>query len=121
MWFGAGNLNATVARHLFPGYDTTAPSTEINVVAPRDGVLRNLHVRHNATPGSGVNVLYEVKINSVATALTATLADNANGPATDTTTSVAVQQGDLISVIATPQGTITVGVIVVASFEFLYS
>jgi hypothetical protein len=68
-----------------------------NLVVPKAGTLKNLAVRHNVAAGNGNTVVYTVMKNAVATAITVTLATNVIVQALDTVNTVAVVQGDIIS------------------------
>jgi hypothetical protein len=79
------------------------------LVAPKAGTLKNLAVRHNVANGNGNTVVYTVMKNAVATAITVTLASNAIGQALDTVNTVAVAQGDVISLRAVKAASIANG------------
>lgn len=111
---GASSISAGADTRWFtPGYDTgIAGTTEIQWAVPRAGHLRNLHVRNNAAPGGATanNVVYTVFVNGVATALTVTrIANAAIGQTADTTNSVAVNQGDRVSIQAVKAASIGSG------------
>ena len=75
-------------------------------------------MRHNSTSGNGTSVLYTVLKNGVATAITVTLATGAVGQASDTVHTVAVAQGDRVSISAVKAASIGSGdVAVQASLE----
>ena len=87
---------------------------------PRAGTLRRFFVRHNTATGNGNNVVYTVMVNGVATAITVTLATGAIGQASDLVNTVAVAQGDRVSIRATKAVTIANGAInVQTSLEIL--
>ncbi len=102
--FGADSIAAGAdTRFLPPGFiDGTAPtsSSEAQFASPRAGTMRNLRVRHNTSNGNGNSVVYALRVNGVASALTATLATGAIGNASDLVNAVAVAAGDLIDVTA---------------------
>jgi len=105
--FGAGSISATpTTRYLFPGYDDgLAQTIVIQIDAPYAGTLRDFYVRHN-TPGvSAVVVTYTVRVNGVATAISASLAASASS-ATDLVNTVTIVAGDLIDVEITKAGNI---------------
>jgi hypothetical protein len=112
LFWGVDTIGAAAdSRFLPPGHDNgLAVTTNIyRMVMPRAAVLRNLFVRHNSAGGNGNGVTYTVLVNGVATALTVTLATGAVGQAGDTTHSVAVVQGDTISLRATKALVIAAG------------
>jgi hypothetical protein len=67
-------------------------------VALRTGVLRWLRVFHSTALLISEVLTYTVVVNGVDTALSTSLNVNATGPASNLTTTVAVTEGDLISV-----------------------
>jgi hypothetical protein len=97
--FGAnGVATTTTTRYLFPWYsDTQAPTTAPQMRIPRACTLRNLRIRHNTGAGNGNNIVYTVRKNGVATALTCTLASTAND-GSDLVNTVAFAAGDLIDI-----------------------
>jgi hypothetical protein len=97
--FGAGKLvTSTTTNYLFPCYsDSLAQTTAIQFRASRAGILRNMYVRHNITGGNGNAIVYTLRKNGIATALTVSLASTAND-GSDLVNSVSVAKGDLIDV-----------------------
>jgi hypothetical protein len=97
--FGADRLgNTTTTRYLFSGYaDALAHTIPPSLEAPRAGTIRNLYVRHNVTAGNGNAIVYTVRVNGVATAITASLASTGTS-ASDTTNAVVVAAGDRIDI-----------------------
>jgi hypothetical protein len=108
-----GNDTITAAadmRYLSPGSDGTASLTNVEQIPlPRAGTLRRLFARHNSAGGNGNSVVYTVLVNGVATVLTVTLATGAIGQASDLVNTVAVAQGDRISLRASKAGVIAGG------------
>lgn len=123
--FGANNLDTggDASGSLWPWWDNDAPDAEIGpveIVAPRDGRLRNLYVRHNAIGGAG-STSYSVTINGVVdpALAVAALDSGAIGQASDLVGSIIVSQGDRIGMIATnAEGGGGGGVAVTASMIF---
>jgi hypothetical protein len=76
----------------------TATEANANIMMPRAGTLRNLRAKADAAVGGGATVTVAVRVNGVSSALSLTLA-NADGTAvkSDTTDSVAVAIGDLVT------------------------
>ncbi|NJO18686.1 MAG: hypothetical protein HC877_24060 [Thioploca sp.] len=119
--FGASSVAATTTtRYLIPGVASTlAPTVAVSMAAPRDGTLKNLFIRHNISAGNGNNIVYTVRINSVASSLSVTLASTGN-QSSDIVNQINVNQGDLIDIEvtkalaigATPNG-------IIASLEFV--
>lgn len=117
--FGTGSIAATTTtRYLTPGYDSAAaPTTPVQYRVPTAGTLRRLRVRVNTPGGNGNNVVYTVRLNGVATALTCTVASTAND-GSDLVNTVAVAAGDLIDVEVTKAASIGAAIAdVVASLE----
>jgi len=102
LFWGAGQiLNTITSRFLWPGFDNTlAQAAAPQIRAARAGTARNMRVRHNFTAGNGNNIVYTLRVNGVATALTVTLASTASD-GSDLVNSVAVAAGDLLDIIAT--------------------
>lgn len=100
-------------RFLHPWYASgTAQTSIIDLVAPRDGLLRNMYVRHNRANGNGNNVVYTLMKNGAATAMTVTLASGAIGTGSDLVNTVGVAAGDLLAMRAVKPATINSGVLV---------
>jgi hypothetical protein len=85
------------AQNQIAGTDGT---TNARHVAPRDGTLRNLYVRHGNPDGNGNNVTYTVRVNGVNTTLTVTMAST-DSQASDLVNSVAVLAGQTVDVVVT--------------------
>ncbi len=99
LMFGASNIGLTTTLRYMNPYDMfqTAPTSRIEMVAPRDGFLRNLHVYHGIT-GVGFNVTYTVYLNgTLVTALSVTMAVS-DVLAKDTNGFIPVTESDRISV-----------------------
>jgi hypothetical protein len=121
-WGNDSIAPAADTRYLSPGRSTsTASTTDVaSIPAPRAGTIRNLFVRHHSATGNGNNVVYTIMINGVATGLTVTLATGAIGQASDLVNTVAVAQGDRISLRATKAANVGGGSLnVQASAEIL--
>jgi hypothetical protein len=97
--FGAGQVgSSTTTRYLYPGYDDDlAQTVVVQIVAPYAGTLRDFYVRHNNTDGNGNDIVYTVRVNGVATAVTVTLAST-SADGSDLANSVAVAAGDLVDI-----------------------
>jgi hypothetical protein len=98
---GGGTASPPAAPHfLDPGYSgsATAPTTEVKMVVPYAGTLRNLFIKHNAPTGATTETLtYTVRVNGADTALVVTLGPD-DAEASNTVDSVAVAQGDDVSI-----------------------
>jgi hypothetical protein len=97
--FGNDSVTSTTTtRYLTPCYEAaTARTAPVQYRSPRAGILRNLRIRQNTGAGNGNSIVYTVRVNGVASALSVSMASTANdgGPDTDT---VAVAAGDLIDI-----------------------
>lgn len=93
--FGASDVaSAADTRYLWPGFaDSQAPASAVQCLITRPGTLRNLYVLHNGPAGNGNDIVYTVRKNGVATALTVTLASTGS-IGQDTAHSVSVAAGD---------------------------
>jgi pectate lyase-like protein len=97
--FGTGDAGtAATALFMGTGWIATATATEVQVAVTRPGTVRNLRIRVGAAGTDNQLVTYTVRKNGVDTVLTTSLANDANGNASDTTHSFTVVAGDLISV-----------------------
>lgn len=121
LMFGNDSVGSDAsARFLDPGYgnNSTSPTAGISIIAPRGGTLRNLFVRHHSATGSSNTVTYTVQVNGVDTPIVATLAANAVATVGNVANTVAVAQGDRITVKVTKSAAIGAGSLkVVASME----
>ena len=97
--WGNNSVSATTAtRYLTPWYDDgLAQTTAIQFRVPRAGTLQNLRVRHNSPGGNGNDIVYTVRVEGVASALTVTLASDA-ADGSDLANTVAVAAGDRIDI-----------------------
>jgi hypothetical protein len=95
--WGSDSVGTTVAtRFLSPWYsDTLAQVSPVQWRSPRNALARNLRVRHNTTAGNGNAIVYTLRVNGVASALTVSLASTvADG--SDLVNSVVIAAGDLL-------------------------
>jgi hypothetical protein len=112
LWFGDENVGNDMVRYLDPGYGVNgavAGTDLVSMVAPRAGTLRNMFARHHTALGNGKLVTYKVLINGAAPAgtLVVSLASGGIGQDDDLFNTVAVAQGDRISIeITKPEGAI---------------
>ena len=101
---GWGNDNVqtnTTTRYLSPWYSSaTAGTSPIQYRVPVAGTLKNFYVHHNVTAGNGNAIVYTIRINGVASALTVSMASTA-ADGSDLVHTVAVAQGDLVDVAVT--------------------
>lgn len=98
LWGNDSVSASTTTRYLTPGYDDVlAPIAVVQIRVPRGGTLRNLRVRHNTPNGNGNVIVYTVRINSVATAVTVSLAST-SADGSDVTNTAAVAAGDLVDI-----------------------
>jgi hypothetical protein len=119
--WGNDTINSsTTTRYLSPGYSSAAAgTTPIQYRVPVVCTLRNLYVRQNTGAGNGNAIVYTVRKNGVATALTCSLASTAND-GNDVAHTVAFAQGDLIDVVITKAASVgTSPSAVVASVELI--
>ena len=104
-------LNNTASRWWLPACGTsagsTSPGSDRNNVVPCSGTIDQLYVSGPAAPGAGKSITYTLLVNGVASALTCTISGASQTANSDTTHSVSVSAGDLISIQGTPSGTPT--------------
>jgi hypothetical protein len=95
--FGADRIGSSpTTRYLYSGYaERLAEISPHFWTAPRSGTLRNLYVRHGVPNGNGNNIVYRVRVNTVATALLLSLASTGS-VASNTTNTVALAAGDRV-------------------------
>lgn len=104
MVWGAHSVAATAdKRYLPPGYGDITASTQANfrMVMSRSGILQKFAVRHNTAQGNGSNVVYDVVVNGVPSNLNLTLATGAIGGASDGSTTIVIEAGDIVDITAT--------------------
>lgn len=98
IWGDNSVATSTTTRYLTPGYDDgIAETSPTQILAPRSGTLRNMRVLHNGTSGNGNPIVYTLRINGVASALSVSLASTA-AVGSDLVSTVAVLAGDRIDV-----------------------
>ena len=108
--FGSGTVGgSTTTRYLYPGYDDgLAQTAVIQINAAYAGTLQDFYIRHNSPGGSGADITYTIRINSVASIITATLASTGTA-VSDLVNTAAVVAGDLIDVEITKAGGVGAG------------
>lgn len=88
---------AAGTEFLLPGGASTTSTARHDVVATRDGILRNLYY-HAATPGAGTKITtYSVTVNGTPTTLAVSVLTGTND-VSNVVDTVAIMAGDLISV-----------------------
>lgn len=98
IWGDASVSATTTTRYLTPGYaDGTSGTSPIQFRMLSAGTLRRLRVRHNSTAGNGNAIVYTVRVNGVASALTVSLASTSSD-GSDLSNTVAVAAGDLVDI-----------------------
>lgn len=99
LFFGnSGLTTTTTTRFLTPGFaPSNAQTTAVQYRVPCAGTLRNLRVRHNAAGVGGNLIVYTVRINGAASALSVSMAANATD-GSDLANVVVAAAGDLIDV-----------------------
>ncbi|HYM20818.1 MAG TPA: hypothetical protein VEW28_07435 [Candidatus Kapabacteria bacterium] len=103
-YFFAGNSDGNVAANNFfyMGKGQNAAEANTQIIMPRAGHLTNLHVHVTVVPGGAASQTFTVRVNGIATLLSATI------PAASTDASdahiISVNAGDLISTVNTQAG-----------------
>jgi hypothetical protein len=97
LFFGNGAVGATnTTRYLEPGFDSTlAPTTPVALRIPSDGTLRRMYIDHGTPAGNGELIVYTIRVNGVATALSVSIPSTSPTGA-NTVDTVAVAAGDRI-------------------------
>lgn len=97
--WGSNSVGSTVAtRYLEPWFgDNLAPTTPTQWRAVRPGTAKNARVRHNGTAGNGNAIVYTLRKEGVATALTVSLASTASD-GSDLVNTVAFAAGDRLDI-----------------------
>jgi len=99
LMFGNSNVSVTTAtRYLSPYWSDSAAQTAVQQFRiHRAGTIRSMRVHHNSPAGNGNDIVYTLMVNSISTALTATLAST-GADASNLVNSVTVAAGDLIGI-----------------------
>lgn len=99
LWGNSSVASTTTTRYLNPGFSDTglAPTSAVQWRTPRAGTAKNLRIRHNTTAGNGNAIVYTVRKNNVATALTVSLASTSSD-GSDLVNTVSFATGDLIDI-----------------------
>jgi len=97
-WGSNGVSSTTTTRYLHPWYeDSLAPTTVIQWRVIANGTISLMRVRHNTTAGNGNNIVYTLRVNGTASALTVSI-PSTTADASDLTHSVTVAAGDLVDI-----------------------
>lgn len=97
-WGSRTLASTTATRYLAPFVDDAmAPVVEVGWRAPRSGTLRDLYVRHGTPLGNGNIITYTLRVAGVDSTVLVALAST-GGAGQDTTNSVSVNAGDLVSI-----------------------
>lgn len=97
-WGNRGISATTTTRFLAPFYDDSLAKTSVvQFRVTRDGTLRKLRVWQSSPAGNGNDIVYTVRVEGVATALSVTMASTATDGA-DLVNEIAVVDGDRIDI-----------------------
>lgn len=101
--FGASTVNATTTLRYLRVWNqnAAAQTTELVFVAPRDGDLQTLVVKHTSGNGNGNDIVYTVYVNGSPTSITVTIASTSEVAVTDSVNTQAILAGDEIALVAT--------------------
>ena len=112
-----GAVTASFDGYLLPMYAQSTTEDFPAYIAPSDGYIDHLRIYANTPPGVGEDAIITLRINSVDTALTATISDTDN-TADDLISGVTVISGDKATVnIITSSGSIISDVFVIMRFS----
>ena len=96
LWGSNSVAATTVTRYLPPSYDSSLASlTPVQYRIPAPMTLRNMRVRHDSPAGNGSPIVYTIRKENVATALTVSL-DSDVADASNLVDSVTFAAGELI-------------------------
>lgn len=107
LW-GAKHIgSSTTTRYMYPGglSSTPAQTSIMQFRIPRAGVLKNMRVRHNDPNGNGNTIVYTLRINSINSALTVSMASTASD-GSDLSNTPSVAAGDIIDISITKASSI---------------
>lgn len=97
-WGDNSVVATTTTRYLTPYYhDAEAQTSPIQFRVPRAGLFRNLRVRHNSPNGNGNAIVYTLRVEGIASALSVSLASTA-ADGSDLVNSVSVANGNRIDI-----------------------
>ena len=97
-WGNSGVSATTTTRYLTPWYDDSlAKTSAVQFRVTRAGTIRKLRVRHNSPAGNGNAIVYTLRVEGVATALSVSMAST-DADGSDLVNSVAVNDGDRIDI-----------------------
>ena len=119
-YWGASDLvSSTTTRYLTPGYETgNAPTSPVRMAVPFPTTLRRFYIEHNTPVGNGNPIVYTVRVNGVATAISVSLASTGS-LGSDLAHSVAVAAGDLVDIQVTKASSVGNGAVsAMATLEY---
>jgi hypothetical protein len=87
--------------------NSNATEAAVNVVFPVAGILTNLDVRLDGTPGASRSYAFNVRIGGVDAGNPACTITGSSTSCADAVTSVAIPAGSLVSIRVVPSGTPT--------------
>ena len=99
--WGANSVSSTTTnRYLYPWYDDSLASIAgnlIDYICPVNCTIDKMYVSHNTPGGNGNNIIYTVRKNGVATALTVTIPSTSLS-GSDLVDSIIIAAGDLLDI-----------------------
>lgn len=99
VFFASQNQAQATTKYMGGWDDATASLTESDVAVPvTAGTIRNLRVTSSATVGAGQTVTFTVRKNGVDTGITCQLTNGGGRTASDSTNTITVVAGDLITI-----------------------
>jgi hypothetical protein len=118
-WGNTAISGTTTTRYMSPYYGTVlAPTSPTQYRVSRGGTIRNMRVRHNQPLGNGLNIVYTLRVNDVATTLAVTLSSTGTD-ASNLAVSIPVLAGDLVDIEVTKAASIATSpneIIITAEF-----
>lgn len=120
LWGNNSVGSTTTTRYLTPSYEESLSQTiAIQFRVPRAGTFRNMRVRHNDAGGNGNSIVYTLRVNGAASALSVSLAST-SADGSDLASTVAVAAGDLVDIEVTKAASVGSGLFdITCSVEFV--
>lgn len=111
------SLTGTVYLPIGGGGFSSGTEANVDIDAPATSTISNFFVQLSAAPGVGNSVSFTIRKNGIDTAVTCTISGT-NTSANDTSHTLSVAQGDLLTIKVVPTGTIVATPNVLTSLQW---